>query len=63
MDGFSQSTCATALTLTPGTEQCGTNDNVGSFPDDNSAPNNPCYDLYNDGEYWFKYTGRGFIPW
>ncbi|MDI6833265.1 MAG: hypothetical protein QMD02_05385, partial [Bacteroidales bacterium] len=54
-----QGTCATAITLTPGTQQCGTNSYVGSFPDDNSAPNNPCDNYYNDGEYWFKYVGTG----
>ncbi|HNY76506.1 MAG TPA: hypothetical protein PKH87_07090, partial [Bacteroidales bacterium] len=54
-----QSTCATAITLTPGTQQCGTNSNAGSFPDNNSAPNNPCDSYYNDGEYWFKYVGTG----
>ncbi|MDI3479443.1 MAG: large repetitive protein, partial [Rikenellaceae bacterium] len=54
-----QSTCATAITLTPGTQQCGTNSYVGSFPDDGTAPNNPCDNNYNDGEYWFKYVGTG----
>jgi len=54
-----QSTCATAVTLTPGTAQCGTNSYVGSFPDDATAPTNPCASSYNDGEYWFKYVGTG----
>jgi len=54
-----QSTCATAITLTPGTQQCGTNSNVGSFPDDGTAPTNLCDSYYNDGEYWFKYVGTG----
>ena len=59
---FGQQDCANAIPLTPGTQQCGTNDYLdpdGDFPDDNSAPNNPCYDYYNDGEYWFSYVGTG----
>ena len=57
---FSQTICGpTALTLTPGTPQCGTNNNVGSFPDAGGAPTNPCNTFYNDGEYWFKYVGTG----
>ena len=56
---FSQSTCPAAVTLTPGTQQCGTNNNVGSFPDGGGAPTNPCNSSYNDGEYWFTYTGTG----
>lgn len=51
--------CNDAETLTPGTQQCGTNDNVGSFPDDGSSPTNPCSSSYNDGEYWYSYTGTG----
>jgi gliding motility-associated-like protein len=57
--GYNQTTCATAILLTPGTQQCGTNSNVGSFPDDGSAPTNPCDSYYNDGEYWFKFVGTG----
>ncbi len=57
---FAQSNCASALPLTPGTQQCGNNSYVGDFPDDNSAPNNPCYDYYNDGEYWFSWVGTGY---
>jgi len=57
---FGQATCgATAVTLTPGSSQCGTNSNVGSFPDNGSAPTNPCNSSYNDGEYWFKFVGTG----
>ena len=53
----SQATCATALTLTPGTQQCGdSSGNPGDFPSDNSAPNNPCSTNHNDDEYWFTYT-------
>lgn len=51
--------CTNAVTLTPGTTQCGTNNNVGEFPDDGSSPTNPCSSSYNDGEYWFEYTGTG----
>ena len=56
---YAQGTCGTALPLTPGIQQCGTNSNVGSFPDGGGAPTNPCSGLYNDGEYWFEYTGTG----
>lgn len=58
--GFGQATCgASAVTLTPGSSQCGTNSNVGSFPDNGSSPTNPCNSSYNDGEYWFKFVGTG----
>ncbi len=53
------SICGSATTLTPGVQQCGTNSSAGSFPDDASSPVNPCDSYYNDGEYWFKYTGTG----
>lgn len=48
-----QSTCATAVTLTPGTQQCGTNSNVGSFPDDGTTPTNPC-----NSSYWILLCGK-----
>ncbi len=50
------SACTAAETLTPGTQQCGTYAFSGSFPDDGSAPTNPCNGSYNDEEYWFEYT-------
>ncbi len=53
------SNSASTVTLTPGTQQCGTNTSSGDFPDDASAPSNPCDGYYNDGEYWFSYTGNG----
>ncbi|UKN03649.1 T9SS type A sorting domain-containing protein [Paracrocinitomix mangrovi] len=56
---FSQATCAGATPLTPGSTQCGTNSFAGSFPDGSTAPLNPCSSSYNDGEYWFSYTGTG----
>ncbi|MDD4217528.1 MAG: hypothetical protein PHZ24_09360 [Bacteroidales bacterium] len=56
---FSQSNCSSAIALTPGTQQCGTNNYAGDFPDNSTAPNNPCSSYYNDGEYWFRYTGTG----
>ncbi|HNQ69080.1 MAG TPA: hypothetical protein PKN32_11930 [Bacteroidales bacterium] len=56
---FSQSNCSSAISLTPGSQQCGTNSYTGDFPDDNTSPLNPCYDYFNDGEYWFKYTANG----
>ena len=56
----SQTICgATAVALTPGTAQCGTSTTGGSFPDNATAPTNPCDNFYNDGEYWFKFTGTG----
>lgn len=51
--------CANANPLTPGTQQCGTNSNVGSFPDGGTSPTNPCNSSYNDGEYWYSFTGTG----
>lgn len=51
--------CLDATALTPGSQQCGTNSNIGSLPDDGSAPTNPCNSSYNDGEYWYSYTGDG----
>jgi hypothetical protein len=56
---YGQGTCAGAIALTPGTTQCGTNSSAGSFPDGGGAPSNPCSGLYNDGEYWFEFTGTG----
>lgn len=56
---FSQATCGGAVSVTLGTQYCGTNSNVGSFPDNGSAPTNPCSGLYVDGEYWFEVTGTG----
>ncbi|MGC9331024.1 MAG: hypothetical protein ACP5DZ_04005, partial [Bacteroidales bacterium] len=59
---FGQKDCQHAISLTPGTQQCATNDYLGtngSFPDDGSAPINECNSSYNDGEYWFEYTGTG----
>ncbi|MCP4441131.1 MAG: hypothetical protein GY810_19575 [Aureispira sp.] len=53
------SDCANADPLTPGTQQCGTNSSAGDFPDAGGAPSNPCNSSYNDGEYWFSYTGTG----
>ena len=55
--GYSQADCPNALTLTPGTPQAGdSTGQVGSFPNDNTAPNNPCDTDFNDDEYWFEYT-------
>ncbi len=55
-----QSSCGSAIPLTLGTAQCGTNSYVGSFPDDGvTAPLNPCSSYYNDGEYWFSFVGTG----
>jgi hypothetical protein len=51
--------CSLADPLTPGTQQCGTNSSAGSFDDASGAPQNPCNSLYNDGEYWYSYTGTG----
>lgn len=51
--------CLNGVTLTPGTQQCGTNSNGGSFADGGGAPTNPCNSSYNDGEYWYEYTGTG----
>jgi hypothetical protein len=51
--------CAAAQTLTPGTQQCGNSNNVGSFPDDETAPVNPCNSWYAYGEYWFSHVGDG----
>ena len=56
INGISQNNCASALTLTPGTTQCGTNDNVGDF--DDVTGDNPCDSWYSDGEYWFEYTAN-----
>ena len=56
---FSQSDCPSSTPLTPGSQQCGTNSNAGSFPDGGGSPTNPCNNSYNDGEYWFTYTGTG----
>ena len=56
---FSQASCASPVSLTLGTAQCGTNSNAGSFPDGGGNPTNPCNTYYNDGEYWFSYTGTG----
>ncbi|MFD1063637.1 T9SS type A sorting domain-containing protein [Winogradskyella litorisediminis] len=56
---YSQDTCATAVTLTPGVAQVGdtTGNSPGSFSDSNTAPEvNPCSTNYNDQEYWFAYT-------
>jgi len=60
--GFSQQDCEHAIDLTPGTQQCGTNDYLdpyGTFSDDGYEPTNPADTNYNDGEYWFKYVGNG----
>lgn len=51
--------CADAANLSIGTQVCATNSNAGSFPDDGTSPTNPCSSSYNDGEYWFAYTGTG----
>jgi len=52
--------CASAVPLTPGTQQCDdSNPNAGDFPDDGSAPTNPCNGSYADGEFWYSYTGTG----
>lgn len=51
--------CANANPLTPGTQQCGTNSSAGDFDDASGSPSNPCNSLYNDGEYWYSYTGTG----
>jgi hypothetical protein len=52
-----QENCANALTLTPGTQQCGNSAGYsGDFPNDGSQPSNFCYSNYNDDEYWFEYT-------
>ena len=60
--GSSQQDCEHAIDLVPGTQVCDTNNYVdaqGSFPDNGDDPKNPCNKNYNDGEYWFKYTGNG----
>ncbi|MCB9197394.1 MAG: InlB B-repeat-containing protein [Flavobacteriales bacterium] len=58
--GSDGSTCPNAVTLTPGTQQCGINNNSGSFNDTyGNSPSNPCDSYYNDGEYWFTFTGTG----
>jgi hypothetical protein len=54
-----QTLCSSPVALNIGTTQCGTNNNAGSFPDGGGAPTNPCNGLYNDGEYWFSFTGTG----
>jgi len=57
---FSQATCATAVPITVGTQQCGSSmGQVGDFPGDGSAPTNPCVGFYNDDEYWFSIVGDG----
>lgn len=53
-----QDSCPNAVTIVPNNNYCGTNDHEGSF-DDGSYTDNPCEDYYNDGEYWFEYTGNG----
>jgi hypothetical protein len=50
----SGTSCTSTTPLVIGSTQCGTNSNVGSFPD--GGTNNPCNASYNDGEYWFSYT-------
>lgn len=51
-----QNGCAAAVTLTPGTQQCGNSaGNAGDFP----GVANPCNGFYDDDEYWFAYTGNG----
>jgi hypothetical protein len=56
---LSQGTCPAAIALTPGVQQCGTSTINGSFLDNGGAPTNPCNSSYNDGEYWFAFTGTG----
>lgn len=57
---YSQATCLTAVPVTPGTQQCGSSQGqVGDFPNDGTAPNNPCASFYNDDEYWFSIVGDG----
>jgi len=56
---YSQSNCSSAVTLTQGTQQCGTNSYAGDFDDASGTPENPCNSYYNDGEYWFEYVGTG----
>ena len=52
-----QINCNSALTLTPGIQQCGNSTgNTGDFPGDGSAPINPCSVNHNDDEYWFTYS-------
>jgi len=53
------SICETGTPLTIGATVCGTNSNVGSFPDAGGAPTNGCDSFYNDGEYWYTVTGTG----
>ncbi len=58
--GFSQATCATAVAVTVGTQQCGDSaGQVGDFPNAGGAPANPCNASYNDDEYWFSIVGDG----
>jgi hypothetical protein len=53
------SSCNNAISMSTGIQYCETNDNSGSFDDASGTPTNPCNSLYNDGEYWFEYTGTG----
>jgi len=54
---YSQGTCATGVTLTPGVQQCGDSaGQTGDFDGAGGAPTNPCDANYNDDEYWFEYT-------
>ena len=53
----SGSSCMAAESLTPGTQQCGDSEGYdGDFPNNGSAPNNPCNTNFNDDEYWYTYT-------
>jgi len=55
-----QATCAAAVPVTVGTQQCGDSaGQVGDFPNAGGTPANPCAALYNDDEYWFSITGDG----
>jgi len=57
---LAQSSCATAIPMTASTQYCGsTQGQPGDFPNDGSAPMNPCDSTYNENEYWFSIVGTG----
>ena len=51
--------CATAILLTPGNQQCGNSQGQpGDFDGDGGSPFNPCGSNYNDDEYWLEYIAQ-----
>lgn len=57
---LAQSSCATAIPMSVNTQYCGnTQGQPGDFPDDGTAPMNPCDSTINNNEYWFSIVGNG----